>query len=82
VLTSDGLPPESGAREKSTLTIAGRHMNASEKRPARRATRAHKIRFESRFFLAMANSGPYSEFDRGNFFRVKRGAMRAAGDVR
>src|SRR5437773_8284057 len=41
--------------------------------------RAHKVRPESRFFLAMAKTGPYSdlEFGRvGNFSVAKRGAMR------
>jgi hypothetical protein len=47
--------------------------------------RARKLRRESRFFLAMAKTGPYSGLDfarGGNFSVVKRGVMRAAGDVR
>jgi hypothetical protein len=64
-----------------------------EKNMARDAT---KTRRETRFFLAMAKTGPYIEREHhnltvspsnfrargGNFSVVKRGASRAAGDVR
>jgi hypothetical protein len=46
---------------------------------------ARESRRETRFFLAMAKTGPYIDlvFMRGgNFSVVKRGARRAAGDVR
>jgi hypothetical protein len=44
---------------------------------------APKIRRESRFFLAMAKTGPYSGIvTHRKFFRCESVARRAPGDVR